>query len=199
MKKGSEKRGGEKRGQSPFFRATQLQSRPQAKKGFDPFFRFFRTPFSRRRLLQALPLLALLPGGFARAQGSRSERAAPGSTITVGTLGDELAYDVVEIRARAGSKITVDFVNHSGGMPHNIVFVNSEADITAVGLAALEASKTDYVPQDESDRIFGYTAMAGPGETVSVTIQVPEERGSYPYICTYPGHFTVMQGELLAL
>jgi len=153
----------------------------------------------RRRLLKLLPLIAVLPGAGLRAQGSRSERAAPGSTITVGTLGDELAYDVVEIRARAGSEITIDFANSSGGMPHNIVFVNGESDINAVGIAALEASKTDYVPQDEIDRIFGYTAMAGPGETVSVTIQVPAEPGIYPYICTYPGHFTVMQGRLIAL
>ncbi|MDX1561794.1 MAG: plastocyanin/azurin family copper-binding protein [Gammaproteobacteria bacterium] len=162
----------------------------------------------RRRLLQRMLLspwlrlsapVALVYGGALRAQGSRSERAAPGSTITVGTLGDELAYDVVEIRARAGSEITIDFVNYSGGMPHNIVFVNADADINPVGLAALEASKTDYIPQDELERIFGYTAMAGPGETVSVTLRVPDERGSYPYICTYPGHFTVMQGRLIAL
>lgn len=158
-----------------------------------------KTDTDRRRLLQWLPLAALLPGRGAWAQDSRSERAAPGSTITVGTLGDELAYDVVEIRARAKSEITIDFVNHSGGMPHNIVFVNSDSDINPVGLAALEASKTDYVPQDEIDRIFGYTAMAGPGETVSVTISVPGETGTYPYICTYPGHFTVMQGRLIAL
>ena len=154
---------------------------------------------SRRRLLRLVPLVPLLPAAGLRAQSSRSERAAPGSTITVGTLGDELAYDVVEIRSRAGSEITVEFVNHSGGMPHNIVFVNSDSDINPVGLAALSASKTDYVPTNELDRIFGYTSMAGPGETVSVTIRVPEEPGTYPYICTYPGHFTVMQGKLLAL
>jgi len=158
-----------------------------------------KTDSDRRRLLLLLPLVALLPDGRVRAQESRSERAAPGSTITVGTLGDELAYDVVEIRARAGSEITIDFVNHSGGMPHNIVFVNSNSDINPVGIAALEASKTDYVPQDEIGRIFGYTAMAGPGETVSVAIGVPGQTGSYPYICTYPGHFTVMQGRLIAL
>ena len=149
--------------------------------------------------MRLMPIAVLLPGPGLKAQGSRSERAAPGSTITVGTLGDELAYDVVEIRARAGSEITVDFVNSSGGMPHNIVFVMSDSDINPVGLAALEASKTDYIPQEELDRIFGYTAMAGPGETVSVKIAVPEQSGSYPYICTYPGHFTVMQGRLIAL
>ena len=117
--------------------------------------------------------------------------------MTVATLGDELAYDVVEIRARAGSEITIEFVNKSAGMPHNVVFVNSESDINPVGIAALQASKNEYVPQNELDRMFGYTEMAGPGETVSVTITVPETPGTYPYICTYPGHFTVMQGRLI--
>lgn len=154
-----------------------------------------------RRALFIPALAALVLGGIAAgdlpAQGSRSVRAVPGETVTVSTLGDELAYDVVEIRARAGSEITIDFVNVSGGMPHNIVFVNGEADIQPVGIAALQALKTDYIPADEIDRIFGYTAMAGPGETVSVTIAVPEAPGTYPYICTYPGHFTVMQGTLI--
>ena len=132
------------------------------------------------------------------AQGSKSLTAAPGDTVTVGTLGDELAYDVVEIRAQAGSEITIEFVNNSGGMPHNVVFVNSEADINPTGIAALQASKDQYIPQNELDRIFGFTGLAGPGEAVYVTITVPEEQGSYPYICTYPGHFTVMQGILVA-
>ena len=147
-----------------------------------------------------MALCAVVAGGLGSANidaQSRSMRAEPGGTITVGTLGDELAYDVVEIRAAAGSEITIDFVNKSGGMPHNIVFVNGDGDVNPVGIAALQASKTEYVPESELDRIFGYTSMAGPGETVSVTITVPEEPGSYPYICTYPGHFTVMQGRLI--
>ena len=157
------------------------------------------TVTDRRSFLKLLPLIALPLAGVAPAQGSRSERAAPGSTIVVGTLGDELAYDVVEIRARAGSEFMIDFVNHSGGMPHNIVFVRNDSDINPVGLAALEAAKTEYVPPNELDRIFAYSAMAGPGETVSLTVRVPDEPGTYPYICTYPGHFTVMQGTLIAL
>ena len=142
-------------------------------------------------------LIAGLGAQKLHAQGSRSLTAAPGKTVTVGTLGDELAYDVVEIRARAGSEITIEFVNKSAGMPHNVVFVNSESDINPIGIAALQASKNEYIPQNELDRMFGYTEMAGPGETVSVTITVPETPGTYPYICTYPGHFTVMQGRLI--
>ncbi len=133
------------------------------------------------------------------AQEARSERVAPGETLVLGTLGDELAYDVVEIRAKAGSTITIEFVNNSGGMPHNVVFVNAESDINPVGIAALEASAHEYIPQNELGRIFAYTGMAGPGEALTITLTVPEEPGVYPYICTYPGHFTVMQGRLIAL
>jgi azurin len=146
-------------------------------------------------------LIAIVVAGLAAgdlpAQGARSVRAAAGATVIVGTLEDGLAYDVVEIRARAGSQITIEYVNNSGGMPHNIVFVNGESDIQPVGIAALQAAENEYIPQNELHRIFAYTAMAGPGETVSVTILVPEEPGIYPYICTYPGHFTVMQGRLI--
>jgi azurin len=147
---------------------------------------------------------ALLVAGFAvlgagELAAQSSIRAAPDSTVTVGTLGDELAYDAVEIRARAGSEFTIEFVNKSAGMPHNIVFVNSESDINLVGIAALEASEHEYIPQNELDRIFAYSGMAGPGETLTLTVKVPDEPGVYPYICTYPGHFTVMQGMLIAL
>lgn len=151
------------------------------------------------RYLRLVILIAGFNAALLLAQESRSVRAAPGETVTVGTLGDELAYAAVEIRARAGSEITIELVNNSGGMPHNIVFVNGDSDINPVGIAALQASKTEYIPQDELDRIFAYSGMAGPGETLSVTLTVPEEPGIYPYICTYPGHFTVMQGRLIAL
>jgi azurin len=140
---------------------------------------------------------ALLGTAVAHAQGTKTLSAAPGATITVSTLGDELAYDVVEIRARAGSEITVDFVNKSAGMPHNVVFVTAESDVNPVGIAALQAAENDYIPENELARIFAHTAMAGPGETVSVTVKIPQQPGTYPYICTYPGHFTVMQGRLI--
>lgn len=152
-----------------------------------------------RRILQALLVAAIALSGAGRLAAQGSIRAAPGSTVTLGTLGDELAYEAVEIRARAGSEFTIEFVNNSSGMPHNVVFVNAKSDINPVGIAALEASEHDYVPQNELDRIFAFSAMAGPGETLTLTVRVPDEPGVYPYICTYPGHFTVMQGVLIAL
>ena len=46
--------------------------------------------------------------------------------------------------------------------------------------------------------VVAATALAGPGETVDVTFKVPAAAGSYPFICSFPGHFTAgMKGTLV--
>lgn len=128
----------------------------------------------------------------------RSEFVAEGDTIVVKSSGTDLSYDITEIRAKAGSTITIRYDN-SSDMPHNIVFVNGREDIQPVGVAGIQARDTGYVPMDDANqaRIFAYTELARPGEVVDVTFTVPEP-GTYPYICTYPGHFTMMQGDLIS-
>lgn len=123
---------------------------------------------------------------------------ADGDTIVVGSEGANLSYDVTEIRAEAGSTLTIQYVNR-GDLPHNVVLVKERSDINPVGVASLQASQTDYIPQDEANqqRIIAYTTLAKPGETVFLTFTVPPP-GTYPYICTYAGHFTMMQGELIS-
>lgn len=119
-----------------------------------------------------------------------------GDTLEVSSFGSDLSYDITEIRAKAGTQFTIRYINAST-MPHNVVFVNTEADINPVGIAALQAYQNNYIPENEMDRIFAYSDLATPESTVEVTVTVPEEPGSYPYICTYPGHFTSMQGRLV--
>ena len=128
----------------------------------------------------------------------RSVFVADGDPVVIKSFGTDLSYDVTEIRAKAGSTITVRYENVSD-MPHNIVFVNTRADIQPVGVAGIRARDSGYVPQDadSQSRIFANTPLAKPGYTEHVTLTVPDP-GTYPYICTYPGHFTMMQGDLIS-
>lgn len=119
-----------------------------------------------------------------------------GDTIEVKSEGADLSYDVTRINAKAGSELTIKYIN-SSDMPHNVVFVNSESDINPVGIAALQASSTEYIPKEMEDRMIAWTTLARPGETVYITFTVPDP-GTYPYICTYAGHFTMMQGRLIS-
>ncbi|MEX0928018.1 MAG: plastocyanin/azurin family copper-binding protein [Balneolales bacterium] len=128
--------------------------------------------------------------------GATSVTVAHGDTVVIQSQGSDLSYDVTEIRAHAGDTITIRYQNPSD-MPHNVVLVKGESDINPVGIAALQAYASDYIPEAEMDRIIGYTNLALPGDTVYVTFAVPGP-GSYPYMCSYPGHFTSMQGRLIS-
>jgi azurin len=113
------------------------------------------------------------------------------------TEGVELSYSVSEIRAKAGSVLHIRYINKSD-MSHNIVFVKEEDDIRPVGIAALQAMASDWIPPQEMDRIFAHSELAYSGDTVSVFVTVPPP-GSYPYICTYSAHWTQMQGRLISI
>lgn len=127
-----------------------------------------------------------------------SVSVSDGDTVVVKSTGTDFSYETTEIRAKAGSTITIRYENTSN-MPHNIVLVKTRADINPVGTAALQARDNDYIPQDEgsAERMIAFTNLAKPGYTEEITITVPPP-GTYPYICTYPGHFTMMQGQLIS-
>jgi azurin len=64
-------------------------------------------------------------------------------------------------------------------------------------VAAAKERDNDYIPQDLKNQILAHTALAGGGETVEVTFTVPQEPGSYQYICSFPGHYASgMKGML---
>lgn len=116
--------------------------------------------------------------------------------VTIQPVGNEMRYAQTEFTVQAGEQVRIVFENTatSEAMHHNVVVVESRDDIDRVGTTALEAGPPEYIPED--DAILAYTSMAAPGETVEVTFTAPEEAGDYPYICTYPGHYMMMQGTM---
>lgn len=115
--------------------------------------------------------------------------------VELRSTGITLSYDVTEIRAKAGERLRIRFVNASD-MVHNLVLVKAEADIHPIGIAAIAVPADELVLQEFADRILAASKLAYPGDTVELEFMVPAP-GSYPYICTFSGHFTMMQGRLL--
>jgi azurin len=78
-------------------------------------------------------------------------------------------------------------------MQHNwaLVMPGKEASVAAAGLA--RAVTTGYVVPGPD--VLAYTPMSKPGETVDTTFTAPAP-GTYPYICTFPGHYILMKGVL---
>lgn len=107
-----------------------------------------------------------------------------------------LRYTVARIEAPAGARVRLVMDNGattSLAMIHNVVVVADSEAVERVGLAA--AGVRDNIPDD--DAILAYTPLARPGERTAVVFTMPPP-GSYPFICTYPGHYRLMQGTLVS-
>jgi len=118
--------------------------------------------------------------------------------VEIKTSGIDLSYDITELKVKSGSNLTIRYDNTESDMVHNIVVLQSVDDINPVGMASLQAYQNEYIPEEKMDRIIAYSKLAFPGDIVEITFVVPPP-GIYPYICTYSGHFTTMQGRLISI
>lgn len=120
------------------------------------------------------------------------------SEVTIKPVGNQMKYEQTEFTVEAGSEVSLTFDNvaSSPAMKHNVVILDGTGDklVQRVGNAALDAADSGYIPDD--DAILAATEMADPGETVTMTFTAPSEPGTYTYICTFPGHFMMMQGTM---
>ena len=121
----------------------------------------------------------------------------PAFEITMTPVGNEMRYEQTEFTVQPGQTVRITFENTatSPAMHHNVVVLRQDANVNEVGQAALTAAGTDYIPDSEQDQIIAHTAMAAPGETVTVEFTAPAA-GDYTYVCTYPGHYMTMQGTM---
>ncbi len=120
--------------------------------------------------------------------------------MTLRPLGEEMKYALDSISVPAGAEVRLIFENTATlpTMVHNVVILttNNDEDVQRVGMAAITAGEANgYLPEDEA--IFAATPMAQPGETVEITFTAPSEPGQHRFICTYPGHYALMQGVLV--
>jgi lysophospholipase L1-like esterase/plastocyanin len=126
--------------------------------------------------------------------------AQPGlQAVTIKTIPERLLYDLREFKVKAGQPVKLVFENPDV-TPHNLLIVQPGA-ADDVGLAGNEMAKlTDgmarhFIP--ESTKILHATKLLSQGETETLRFMAPSTPGVYPYICTFPGHWLVMKGEMI--
>lgn len=119
------------------------------------------------------------------------------TTITIHTTGSALEFTPARIAVRHGTRVRMRYVN-AGTLPHNLVLVWDGDAIDRLGLAALDASETDYVPLQHEDEMIAHSRLAAPGDTVEVTFDAPPP-GEYFFVCLYAGHYNMMIGTLRSL
>ncbi|MEM9281528.1 MAG: plastocyanin/azurin family copper-binding protein [Verrucomicrobiota bacterium] len=144
-----------------------------------------------KKFLIALTALCLT------AHSSFSEDETFEITITADKL--QFLYDIKEFTVKAGQKVKLTLVNPEGSIqPHNLLIVNP-GKMHEVGAATLQLmSNPDFLkdPVPDSEDVLFKTKLLQAGQEEVLEFTAPEEPGDYQYLCTYPGHYAVMNGVM---
>jgi azurin len=124
-------------------------------------------------------------------------RAADPAAFTIKTMTAQMKYDTAELLVQPGQPVKILFEN-GDDLPHNLVFCQPGTDTAAMALKQMEkpdeALKRNWLPDDP--RIWAHSKMLNPHEKQELSFTAPEKPGTYPYVCTFPGHALTMRGEM---
>src|SRR5581483_5834869 len=105
--------------------------------------------------------------------------------------GTNLAFETRLLKVHAGETIKLTFSNPDV-VPHNWVLVKPGAlervgDLANKLVADPEAMTRHYVPR--SDDVLYYTDIVPPRDSFTIYFRAPLQKGRYPYLCSFPGHW----------
>ena len=120
--------------------------------------------------------------------------------IKIGTVEEEMRYDVPYFAVEAGRPVQILLENHDL-MPHNLVITMPGA-LKAVAMAGQAAGPQGsgglpYVP--DSPNVIVASEMVAPDQSTRITLTAPSQPGEYPYVCTFPQHWYRMYGVMVVV
>ncbi len=114
--------------------------------------------------------------------------------IHIQTLKEQMRYDRRSFAVAPGMPVKVVFKNPDA-MDHNFVLTQPGAK-SEVGMAAMmlgpDGVKRGWLP--DSKKILFATKLLSMGEEDTLEFTAPTECGAYDYVCTFPGHWLLMNG-----
>ncbi len=118
--------------------------------------------------------------------------------VVISTVPHKMVYDVKRFDVIAGQPTELVIVNEDA-MPHNLI-IGRPGSLRQIGRAADaqgtsgEAESRGYVP--DVDGIMHTSPLVLEGATERLRFIAPMRPGRYPYVCTYPGHWQMMNGVM---
>ncbi len=120
--------------------------------------------------------------------------------VRITAVKERMLFDITRFQVKPGQPVKLEFVNPDA-TPHNLVIVKPGTG-DAVGLAATRmaadpelAKSGQYIPK--TDAVLFHTKMVPPIAGETLRFNAPKEPGHYPYLCTFPGHWTIMKGVMV--
>ena len=119
-------------------------------------------------------------------------------TVKIKSIREMLQFDVKNFTVKAGKTVEIVFENPDA-MQHNVV-IGKPKSLEKIGKAAdkmitdPDGASKNYVPN--IPEILFSSALVNPDQTIRLRFTAPEKAGLYPYVCTFPGHWRIMNGVM---
>ena len=126
------------------------------------------------------------------------------SEVRISCEPERMLFTNRQFAVAPGQPVKLVFTNPDA-TDHNLVIVKP-GTLAEVGTAANDMAKdpknatSDFIPEAKHDLIIAATPMVGPTrKSLSHVLRftAPTEPGVYPYVCTFPGHWIVMNGQMV--
>jgi azurin len=130
---------------------------------------------------------------------TKIDPAAPVVELLLKARGNSMAdmsYDQKELRVKAGSTVHLTLLNEGSdvSMVHNFVLID-EGTADKVGPEGLKAGEAmNFVPK--MPQVYVATSLTQPKQKTDIRFPAPP-KGTYDFICTYPGHYQKMNGKFV--
>ena len=114
---------------------------------------------------------------------------------------DQMQFDKKAFEVKTGEKVKL-ILKNIGKLPkiamgHNLIILKKGEEVPAFAMKVMTAKESDFIPVDDATKakMLAHTKLLGPGETDTITVTF-KEAGVYNYLCSFPGHFGLMQGKI---
>jgi azurin len=118
--------------------------------------------------------------------------------IVLRPIKNAMKFDRPRISVKAGTRVdilldNVDFMQHNLLIlqPGSLDKVGSAVDALAKDPRSVEINYTPKIPE-----VLFSTPLINPDSKYHLVFRVPATRGNYPFICSFPGHWRIMQGVM---
>ncbi len=154
--------------------------------------------------------LAACAGGGEKAETDSSPKPSPApapakmeipESVSLSIEGnDQMKFNLSKLEVYEGQKVSLT-LRHVGELPlesmgHNWVLLAKGVDKADFASAAINAKDNGYIPTDRSDDIIAYTETIGGGSETTIEFTAPA-KGTYDFICSFPGHYGLMNGKFV--
>jgi putative heme-binding domain-containing protein len=127
----------------------------------------------------------------------RSKLGDLGVTVAIiHTVPHKMIYDRSKFYVEADKPVVV-LLENDDIMPHNMLIAAPGA-LAEIGMAAERmATRADGIAKHfipNNPKVLQSTRMLQPREAFRLEFVAPSKPGDYPYVCTFPGHWRLMNG-----